>query len=318
MTNQYTKALIVVHREESADDFREIAMRIKKLDPTICGAMAPEYISEEMLPPHFLALPLLVVYLVNPPASNAEQGIICNATNLTVENLNKIQEYDHFKKHNIPCLPIENFQWGMELDPAIYGDWVVLKPANIQSTGQDINMVPTKLIPKLTLADFPVEHLIHKDDYLVQKFVKCGKNPTHYRALVFLGDVILSFKAEQKSSYPNFTSVLNTLLRTSVASNMQDHRNISLIIDGEMNELAKKVSKTLPDYPLLGIDVMRDEETSKLYVIEINGGGNTWAFSSEMAQKLRLQVSREALVEQYAAWDVAAEALVMKTNELTA
>ena len=101
MTNQYTKALIVVHREESADDFREIAMRIKKLDPTICGAMAPEYISEEMLPPHFLALPLLVVYLVNPPASNAEQGIICNATNLTVENLNKIQEYDHFKKHKL-------------------------------------------------------------------------------------------------------------------------------------------------------------------------------------------------------------------------
>ena len=316
MTTQYTKALIVVHREESAEDFREIAMRIKKLDPTICGAMAPEYISEEMLPAHFLILPLLVVYLVNPPASNNDQGVIRNASNLAVESLNKIQEYEHFKKHNIPCLPIEKFRWGMELDPAIYGDWVVLKPANIQSTGQDINMVPTKLIPKLTLLDFPDDHLIRKDEYYVQKFVKCGENPTHYRALVFLGEVILSFKAEQKSSYPNFSSKLNTLLSTSVASNMQEHRNISLTIDFEMNELAKKVSKTLPDYPLFGIDVIRDEETNKLYVIEINSGGNTWAFSSEMAQKFRLQVNRGELADQYAAWDVAAEALVRKTREM--
>jgi hypothetical protein len=317
MTIQYTKALIVVHREESAEDFREIAMRIKKLDPTICGAMAPEYISEEMLPAHFLTLPLLVVYLVNPPASNNDQGVIRNASNLAVESLNKIQEYEHFKKHNIPCLPIENFRWGMELDPAIYGDWVVLKPANIQSTGQDINMVPTSLIPKLTLSDFPDEHLIRKDDYLVQRLVRTGVNPIHYRVSIFLGSVLYSLKCDLNLPYPDINSTLKQLLATTVASNFRAHRTLELHKNDDVNKLALLVADSLSDIPLLGVDIIKDAVTGEYFVIETNSGGNTWHFSSDIGASARAGIGgRDAMVNQYNAWDVAAEALVREMHEL--
>jgi hypothetical protein len=56
----------------------------------------------------------------------------------------------------------------MELDSDIYGDWVVLKPQNITSTCKEVNMVPTRMIPLLTRDDFPEEHLVHRDSYLVQ------------------------------------------------------------------------------------------------------------------------------------------------------
>ena len=317
MTIQYTKALIVVHREESADDFREIALRIKKLDPTICGAMAPEYISEEMLPAHFLALPLLVVYLVNPPASNTDQGVIRNATNLAVESINKIEEYEHFKKHKIPCLPIERFKWGMELDPAIYGDWVVLKPENIQSTGEDINMVPTELIPKLMLSHFPEKHLIRKDDYLVQKFVRTGKQPISYRVCVFLDQVIYSRRSTMTINVPSLNNSISELLSHSVATNNQPNRIMEFHIDDEVNMLAIKVAKSLRNYPIFGIDIIRDENTGELFALETNPGGNVWHFSSQMARDRGLtELDRQQRISQYNAWDVAAEALVSKTHQL--
>jgi len=315
--SEYTKAIIVVHRKESTDDFREIASRIKKLDSTICGAMVPEYFSEDMLPAHFLELPLLVVYLVNPPSNSPDQGIIRNAVNIAVEDLGKIGEYDHFREHNLPCLPIERFRWGMKLDPMVYGDWVVIKPENITSTGASVNMVPTKLVPNIKIEDFPENHLIHQDSYLVQKFIKTGESPTHYRVLVFLGEILYSVKSTQKSAYPTKLDDIKELLRSSVASNLTGHRTATLAIDEKMNKFALDVAKAFPDHPLLGVDVIKDENSDALYVLEVNLGGNTWAFSSEAAELLREAMGgRKAMLLQYGAWDRAAEALVRKTHEL--
>jgi hypothetical protein len=96
------------------------------------------------MPSHFLNQPTLTMYLVNPP-------LITRPNDLAVKHLSKIDEYAHFKQHNIPCLPIEKFAWGMTLDESIYGDWVVIKPENINSSGKDINMIPTKAISKFKI-----------------------------------------------------------------------------------------------------------------------------------------------------------------------
>ena len=127
----------------------------------------------------------------------------------------------------------ERFKWGMGLDPKIYGDWVVIKPEHIQSTGKDLNMVLTKYIPNLKPSDFPKDHLIHQDSYFVQKFVKTGNYPRHYRATVFLNKVICSMEVVKNSAYPEQYEPINKLLESSVASNLTDHRSIKLVIDVE-------------------------------------------------------------------------------------
>ncbi len=308
----YKKTLIVVYRKESAQDFEEIARRIRKIDPTIAVYMVAHILTSKMVPPYLLDLPLLVIYLVNPPVTNFSV-----AKKLAVEEMGKIDEYEHFKKHTIPCLPIERFKWGMVLDPKVYGDWVVLKPEHITSTGNDVNMVPTKLIPSLKIEDFSADHLINKDNYLVQKFIKTGECPTHYRVLVFLGEILYSATSVQKSAYPKQEDNIKELLKSSVASNLTGHRTATLDIDNKMSELALNVAKAFPDNPLLGIDIIKDEKSAALYVLEVNLGGNTWAFSSEVAGMLREALGgRKAMVLQYNAWDRAAEALVRKTHEL--
>ena len=107
-------------------------------------------------------------------------------------------------------------------------------------------------------------------------------------------------------------------MNISVASNQHASRTAELVKDPEVNELALKVAKTLPQNPLMAIDILRDEETGKLYVLELNLGGNVWHFSSKMVRNLPGydSAARKKLVLQYNAWDRAAEALVRKTHEL--
>ena len=304
------RALIVVHREESAEDFEQIARRIRKLDPTIGVTMVSDFLTSKMVPSEYLNLPMLVIYLCNPPPTEFKV-----ATKLAVKEMSKIEEFEHFKKHNIPCLPIERFNWGMELDQEIYGDWVVLKPEHIQSTGKDVNMVPTSELSKLKVQDFHINHLIHQDSYLVQKFIKTGENSSFYRALIFLDEILLSYRPELNTPYPD-TLDLKKLLDTSISPVGRSDRKIHLEINEEVNALAKLVASTFPSNPLWGVDIIRDQQTGKLYVLEVNLGGNTWAFSNAPGHKFRLMVGIKNMVTQYNAWDRAAEALVRKTNEL--
>ena len=84
----YKKALILVHRNENADDFEQIARRVRKLDPSIGVTMVSDFLTSKMVPPEYLNLPMLVVYLCNPP--NTEFKV---ATKLAVKEMNKIEEY---------------------------------------------------------------------------------------------------------------------------------------------------------------------------------------------------------------------------------
>ena len=309
----YKKGLILVFRLESLNDFKDIARRVYKLDPSIKVIGFANRIDPKLIPSGFFNLPHLVIYLCNPPPDDYAHS----SPKLAVRSRDKIEEYEHFKKHNIPCLPIECFEWGMTLDPLVYGDWVVLKPQTIQSTGQDVNMVPTKHIPELKLSDFPKDHLIHKDGYYVQKFLRTGERPAHYRVCVFLDQVIYSRKNTLKHSIPSEEIRLEELLRVSVATNNRKARDIELIIDQKVNALALKTALCFPENPLFGIDILQDEASSDLYVLELNSGGNVWHFSSIQGADGREDVGgRSALLRQYNAWDRSAEALVLKVNTL--
>ena len=87
-----------------------------------------------------------------------------------------------------------------------------------------------------------------------------------------------------------------------------------LMFDEEMNTLAIKIAEIFPGIPLLGIDFIKHSETGELFALEINGGGNTWNFSSRLAEKGRRVISKEDRVKQFDAWNVCARALVEKTR----
>ena len=315
------RSLLLVVRSESIDDFREIARRVRKIDPAIDVLIFGDTVDPTKIPSHFLKQPLLSIYLVNPPP----EDFVPQSGQLAVKGLNKLQEYEHFKKHNIPCLPIEEFKWGMTLDESIYGDWVVLKPQHIQSTGRDINMIPTKLIPTLKLEDFPEKHLIREDSYYVQKFVKTEVTPTHYRVLVFCEEVLYIRKVSSVIQFPNLNSKVEDLLKYNIASNLTDElRKTSMPKDQEIFDFALDIAKTQPSLPLFGFDILRNEISKEIICLEQNTGGNVWHFSSNLSRGTRRNLpsiqrvaktldDKKSKINQYGAWDRTAKGLICKT-----
>ena len=317
------KSVIIVCRSESIDDFHQIARRAHRLDPSITVIPIAEHLHSSLIPKPLLNLPMLVIFLVNPPDKEFHV-----AGKMAVKHITKLEEYEHFKKHNIPCLPIEDFTWGMTLDKSIYGDWVVLKPQTIQSTGKDVNMVPTDLIPTLTLEDFPDDHLIRRDQYYVQKFVKTGEKPSHYRVLVFCGEVLYIRKVTSLLGFPNPQGNIKTFLTSSIASNVPDEiREFSMPLDQKIFDFALHVAKTQPNLPLFGFDILKNKEIDELICLEQNTGGNVWHFSSNLSRRTGANLSsitraasliddKKVKINQYGAWDRAAEGLIRKTHML--
>jgi glutathione synthase/RimK-type ligase-like ATP-grasp enzyme len=178
-------------------------------------------------------------------------------------------------------------------------------------------MIQTKLIPALKLEDFPEKHLIREDSYYVQKFVNTGERPTHYRVYVFLDEILITTQSISKIIIPSSKLNIQDILKISIASNNQKYRDIILFKDKKIAEFALKVFRTFNSLPILGVDILIGELTNEMYALEVNAGGNTWAFSSEIADHFRAEVGgKKNLVLQYNAWDKAAEALVRKTHEL--
>lgn len=70
----------------------------------------------------------------------------------------------------------------------------------------------------------------------------------------------------------------------------------------------------MPGIPLQGLDIMRDVRDGQLYALESNAGGNTWAFSSKLGENTRRVLGgAAAMIDQFGAWDVAADALIKRT-----
>lgn len=88
----------------------------------------------------------------------------------------------------------------------------------------------------------------------------------------------------------------------------------ALVDDKELIELAERAHRlAFPDYPYLGIDLLRDAESGQVWVIEPNTGGGVWHLSSRAGVKIQHAHGID-LDSQFGALDRAAERLVEVTR----
>ena len=63
-----------------------------------------------------------------------------------------------------------------------------------------------------------------------------------------------------------------------------------------------------------GVDIVTGDD-NRHYVLEMNGGGNTWHFSSDAGAPLRANKdSREVMMAQMGAWRIVADTLIERTR----
>ena len=322
--------LVLIHRgPEYEKDFTEIGRKVRAIDKDITVYALP-FRSTDQLPSLAWMWPTLVVSLAPRFKPEIKRGKILR--NAPIE---KLVQYEAFRQGGIPTPPTLPFRFGMMLDPVLFGELVLIKPMDLAMTSKatGIRLFRRQRLERMQPEDFPADHPINtaRQGYLVQKFIDTGLHPSFHRVQTFFGHIIYSWHSTLKKARCALDAP-DSEIESTVIATQGGEKERELVKEPDIQRLAEKVHAQFPDVPILAVDVLREEATGALYVLECNPGGNTWHFSSTIGAGLRLgfgnakvngeerahQIARRMFIEQYGAFDIVAKTLVEKTHRLAA
>jgi hypothetical protein len=319
--------LILIHRgPEYEQDFKEIARKVTAMDKDITVYSVP-FSSTTQLPSLAWLWPTLTVAFTPNYRLQIKRGTI-----LKNSQIEKFAQYETFRKAGIATPPTLPFRFGMALDPLLFGEFVVIKPIDLDLTSQGVGtqLFRRQRLEHIEPRDFPLDHPIHKalDGFLVQKFIDTGPYPNYQRIQTIFGNVMYCWHTALADARTALDAPDSEIERTVIDIKGMGGKARRLVKDPVVERLAARVHAQFPDIPILGCDVIREAATQTPYVLECNPGGNTWHISSKIGEEARLsfgnvkangfaranQLGRRRLIEQYGAFDVAAMTLVEKTR----
>ena len=152
---------------------------------------------------------------------------------------------------------------------------------------------------------------------VVQPYIEHSEKgcPTSYRVLTLFGRVLYSARnrwAVARQQLEEIAANPNGI----IASNDGSFGRLRTVWnDAEIIALGERAASAFPECPVLGVDVVRDLDTNKLYVLEVNPAGRVWHFSSPLAMNRFTAEYRADLYAQFGALDRIAELLIDRDSE---
>jgi hypothetical protein len=320
--------LILVHRGIGYErDFSDIMDRIDAIDPSIAVFSLPAQLKTK-LPTAEWRFPTLTVSLISRFMLPVRRGPV-----LRNVPANKFEQQQAFRNKGIPTPPAMSFAFGKPLDPIMFGEFVVLKPSDLNKTshGDSVFLFRRKRLAALSHKDLPEGHPLNgkPGNYIVQRFIDTGPQPCHYRVQLLFGEVLYCWKQTLNGVRPPLDAS-DAEIESAIVASQGGERNFVLSAEEDVLALGARVYEAFPNTPLLGVDIVREQPSGRLFVLECNPGGNTWHFSSSMGKTCRAVLGgapersakeadaagRLALINQFGAFDRAAQVLARKTAEL--
>jgi hypothetical protein len=194
-------------------------------------------------------------------------------------------------------------------DPKEWGDYVIVKPNNANS-GRGVKLVRT-----IDLAARYDELIVPANDQiLVQPYLDpvVDGYPTEYRVLTMFGRALYSVWNRWRDKRAPLADIA-TDPKGVIATHTLEGNVRGLCNDEDIVELAERAHGAFPKCPVLGVDILRDSKSGRLYVLEVNPHGAVWHLSSPFVKKVEPEYVR-ARYEQFNALDRAAELLIQKTR----
>lgn len=122
---------------------------------------------------------------------------------------------------------------------------------------------------------------------VAQEFVYTGQWPRSHRVTTLFGTALFAFRVEADHARRPLTD-RSAFHGQSVVSSGHGC-TFELFAEPDILTLAERAHAAVPNVPLLGIDIVRDADTGKLFVVELNSLGYTWDFSSPTGLSLQAQ-----------------------------
>jgi hypothetical protein len=201
--------------------------------------------------------------------------------------------------------------WVSTINKNDWGDHVFIKTRK-GSHAKNSFLIPTKYI--LDIKPY-YEKLGIREKLILQEFIYTGDHAKSYRVLNFLGAPLqfVSFKCPKPIYLPN--NLDEAFINDTVQTNLKNTNISKFEYNNEILDFSKKIYNVFNEKPIQGTDIIIDTKSNKLFVLEGNHGGNSWVFTNREARSFK-QLGRAALLQQFNAFDVAADVLIKKTEEL--
>lgn len=227
----------------------------------------------------------------------------------------KLEQYQHMVTAGISTPKTALFHFGMELPFEQWGEFCILKPANldISSSGGGLYLFRSARLAAIRPEDLPVGHLARHEKMIVQSFIDTGPKFAVYRCLTLFGEIIYQNLAEAPDPHPPLVSsdqVVESIYPEPPRSITAPRINL----DADVMTFASSIYKAFPGIPLLGCDIVKDHATGKTYAIEVNAGGNVWHISSPRTRNSRSAAKIQDYIMTFKSYDKAAAALIRTTR----
>jgi hypothetical protein len=207
------------------------------------------------------------------------------------------------------CLLTDDLQF----DPDRFGPLVLVKPTGFTSHGRGIEIVHSNSLAGTRWRDHrQVVGVDNAPRPLLQRFIDTGEYPSHYRILTLFGEPIFGFRAVSTVPRPAFDNADELSTGTFMARH--GARRLVFPVEDDVLNLARRTFAAIPEVALHGCDIIREAGTNRLFVLEVNPGGNTWSFSSGWAPLLREELNTPDLSKLFEAWKTCARVLVERTR----
>jgi hypothetical protein len=300
--------LLIVHTygEEDISDWLEIKRRIEEPAPDIEVRIAVNGAGNSVTRRWQVTRPSLVFSACRLWNFRPKGGTVYAGRRFT-----KIEQVERLAGKGLPVPRSTQLTRDIVLDPLLWGRYVIAKPLVGQS-GYGVRLVPTRDVA----ARFAELTRDGKIEMAIQTYIEHTEDdfPTEYRVLTMFGTVLYAARnrwGKPRRSLEQIASDPNGI----IASNSKEYgRERQVWNDPEIIALGERAHSAFPEVAVLGVDVLRETNTGRLYVLETNPGGFTWHLSSGLAEKTFAPEHIRAIYQQFDALERAAQLLIEKTR----
>ncbi len=198
------------------------------------------------------------------------------------------------------------------IDADRWGPFTVLKPIRSRA-GEGVRLVRTRDVRWRDPISWPKEDPRHGKDLMAQQYVHPGPHSANFRVFSVLGRPLYSIRTMSTQKLPELDPEGRDPVELDVAANGAE-RKVELNFDEEVISLARAIHARLPQFPVMGLDIIRRHETGELFVLEINPG-DVWHLSSNYGLRQQRQYGLD-YYNQFNALRILTEAFIDATRRL--
>ncbi len=302
-TTTYNLVIFHVPRHQDVSDFQNIRNKMASRAPDIEVSIVT---AGSTLPGGFWrdrARRPTVIF--SPLAVQIAPGI--RGARLVSIPLSKIKEVEFLARHGFPIPETRLITPGLRLDEVEWGSFTVIKP-NFGYLGRGIGLVRTRDVRWTDTSHLPKDDPRHGKTLLAQRYIDAGQHARCYRVMTVLGRPIYSVVSTAIAKRPEIINGEIAIAANGMA------RTIVMSCEPDVIELARAIHAKFPRLPMMAIDIIRENATGRLFVLEYNSGGYSWHLSSDHGRTQQREFKLN-YYDQFNALDAITDALVDATRK---